>query len=124
MKIANEICWLASGPRTSIAELKLPASEPGSSIMPGKANPSQCEAMVMVCIQVSAGTCFAHVVPNDALVLESTELPSTLRRIEGADFSNYLASPNMLDANSIETGQYTVFRKPFSAESGVTAPAC
>ena len=52
MKIANDIRWLASGPRTGIGELKLPANEPGSSIMPGKDNPTQCEAMVMVCIQV------------------------------------------------------------------------
>ncbi|MDH6245435.1 class II fumarate hydratase [Mycobacterium sp. OTB74] len=52
MKIANDIRWLASGPRAGIGELKLPANEPGSSIMPGKVNPTQCEAMVMVCIQV------------------------------------------------------------------------
>ncbi|MGW4082588.1 class II fumarate hydratase [Streptomyces sp. NPDC004822] len=52
MKIANDIRWLASGPRCGFAELVLPANEPGSSIMPGKVNPTQCEAMVMVCIQV------------------------------------------------------------------------
>jgi fumarate hydratase class II len=52
MKIANDIRWLASGPRTGIGELTLPANEPGSSIMPGKVNPTQCEAMVMVSIQV------------------------------------------------------------------------
>ncbi|MDT5356738.1 MAG: fumarate hydratase, class [Mycobacterium sp.] len=52
MKVANDIRWLASGPRTGIGELKLPANEPGSSILPGKVNPTQCEAMVMVCIQV------------------------------------------------------------------------
>jgi fumarate hydratase, class II len=52
MKIANDIRWLASGPRCGIGELKLPANEPGSSIMPGKVNATQCEAMVMVCIQV------------------------------------------------------------------------
>ncbi|MFJ6564135.1 class II fumarate hydratase [Streptomyces sp. NPDC091412] len=54
MKIANDIRWLASGPRCGLAELSLPANEPGSSIMPGKVNPTQCEAMVMVCIQVLA----------------------------------------------------------------------
>jgi fumarate hydratase class II len=54
MKIANDIRWLASGPRCGLAELILPANEPGSSIMPGKVNPTQCEAMVMVCIQVLA----------------------------------------------------------------------
>ncbi|AQA09710.1 class II fumarate hydratase [Streptomyces malaysiensis] len=52
MKIANDIRWLASGPRCGLGELDLPANEPGSSIMPGKVNPTQCEAMVMVCIQV------------------------------------------------------------------------
>ena len=52
MKIANDMRWLASGPRCSLGELLLPENEPGSSIMPGKVNPTQCEAMVMVCIQV------------------------------------------------------------------------
>jgi fumarate hydratase class II len=52
MKIANDLRWLASGPRCGLGELILPANEPGSSIMPGKVNPTQCEAMVMVCIQV------------------------------------------------------------------------
>ncbi len=52
MKIANDIRWLASGPRCGLAELILPENEPGSSIMPGKVNPTQCEAMTMVCIQV------------------------------------------------------------------------
>ena len=52
MKIANDMRWLASGPRCGFAELKLPDNEPGSSIMPGKVNPTQCEAMVMITIQV------------------------------------------------------------------------
>jgi fumarate hydratase, class II len=52
MKIANDIRWLGSGPRAGIHELILPENEPGSSIMPGKVNPTQEEAMVMVCIQV------------------------------------------------------------------------
>jgi fumarate hydratase class II len=52
MKVANDMRWLASGPRTGFAELVLPANEPGSSIMPGKVNPTQCEAMVMIAIQV------------------------------------------------------------------------
>jgi fumarate hydratase class II len=51
-KIANDIRWLASGPRSGIGELRLPENEPGSSIMPGKANPTQCEALTMVCAQV------------------------------------------------------------------------
>lgn len=52
MKIANDISWLGSGPRCGLGELILPANEPGSSIMPGKVNPTQCEAMRMVCVQV------------------------------------------------------------------------
>jgi len=52
MKIANDIRLLASGPRCGVGELQLPANEPGSSIMPGKVNPTQCEAMTMVCAQV------------------------------------------------------------------------
>jgi fumarate hydratase class II len=52
MKIANDLRWLGSGPRCGLGELKLPENEPGSSIMPGKVNPTQCEAMTMVCVQV------------------------------------------------------------------------
>ncbi|MDA8356021.1 MAG: class II fumarate hydratase [Actinomycetota bacterium] len=52
MKIADDLRWLGSGPRSGIGELILPANEPGSSIMPGKVNPTQSEAMIMVCIQV------------------------------------------------------------------------
>ncbi|KAI9302898.1 fumarate hydratase precursor rhizopus oryzae [Cunninghamella echinulata] len=52
MKIANDIRFLASGPRCGLGELELPQNEPGSSIMPGKVNPTQCEAMTMVCAQV------------------------------------------------------------------------
>ena len=51
-KIANDIRWLASGPRCGLGEINLPMNEPGSSIMPGKVNPTQCEAMTMVCAQV------------------------------------------------------------------------
>lgn len=51
-KIANDLRWLSSGPRSGIGEIVLPANEPGSSIMPGKVNPTQCEAMTMLCTQV------------------------------------------------------------------------
>ena len=54
MKIANDIRWLASGPRSGLGELSLPENEPGSSIMPGKVNPTQCEALTMLCCQVMA----------------------------------------------------------------------
>lgn len=52
MKIANDVRWLASGPRCGIGEISIPENEPGSSIMPGKVNPTQCEAMTMLCAQV------------------------------------------------------------------------
>lgn len=52
MKMANDIRWLASGPRSGLGEITLPANEPGSSIMPGKVNPTQCEALAMVAVQV------------------------------------------------------------------------
>jgi fumarate hydratase class II len=62
MKIANDIRWLASGPRCGLGELHIPENEPGSSIMPGKVNPTQCEAMTMIAVQVhgnNAAICFA-----------------------------------------------------------------
>jgi len=52
MKIANDIRWLASGPRSGLGEIRIPENEPGSSIMPGKVNPTQCEALTMLCCQV------------------------------------------------------------------------
>jgi fumarate hydratase class II len=52
MKIANDVRWLASGPRSGLGELIIPENEPGSSIMPGKVNPTQCEALTMLCAQV------------------------------------------------------------------------
>ena len=52
MKIANDVRWLASGPRAGLGEIRVPENEPGSSIMPGKVNPTQCEALAMLCCQV------------------------------------------------------------------------
>ena len=52
IKIANDVRWLASGPRCGIGEISIPENEPGSSIMPGKVNPTQCEALTMLCAQV------------------------------------------------------------------------
>ena len=52
MKIANDVRWMASGPRIGLGEISIPANEPGSSIMPGKVNPTQCEALTMVAVQV------------------------------------------------------------------------
>lgn len=87
MKIANDVRWLASGPRCGIGEITIPENEPGSSIMPGKVNPTQCEALTMVCVQVfgnDAAVAFAGSQGNFQLnvykpvmahnVLESIEL--------------------------------------------------
>jgi fumarate hydratase class II len=52
MKLANDVRWLASGPRAGLGELRIPENEPGSSIMPGKVNPTQAEALTMVCVQI------------------------------------------------------------------------
>src|SRR5690606_35261923 len=52
MKIANDVRWLASGPRSGLGEISIPENEPGSSIMPGKVNPTQCEAITMLAAQV------------------------------------------------------------------------
>lgn len=52
MKIANDVRWLSSGPRCGLGEIKIPENEPGSSIMPGKVNPTQCESVTMVAVQV------------------------------------------------------------------------
>jgi fumarate hydratase, class II len=57
MKIANDVRWHASGPRAGLNELLIPENEPGSSIMPGKINPTQCEALTMVCVQVYGNDC-------------------------------------------------------------------
>ena len=62
MKIANDIRFLGSGPRCGLGELSLPENEPGSSIMPGKVNPTQCEAITMVAAQVNNLKCYVDAV--------------------------------------------------------------
>lgn len=89
MKMANDVRWLASGPRCGIGEISIPENEPGSSIMPGKVNPTQAEALTMVCVQVfgnDAAVAFANSQGNFQLnvykpvmvhnVLESIQLLS------------------------------------------------
>ncbi|MGE4368675.1 MAG: class II fumarate hydratase [Burkholderiaceae bacterium] len=113
MKMANDVRWLASGPRCGIGELLIPENEPGSSIMPGKVNPTQCEALTMVCVQVygnDAATAFAGSQGNFQLnvykpvmvhnVLESIELLADACRA----FNDHCATgiqPNLsqIDAN-------------------------
>ncbi len=91
MKIANDVRLLASGPRSGIAEILIPANEPGSSIMPGKVNPTQCEALTMVCAQVlgndvalSAGGMSGHFELNVFKPMMAANLLSSARLIGDA----------------------------------------
>ena len=90
MKIANDIRWLASGPRCGIGELALPSNEPGSSIMPGKVNPTQCEAMVMVCIQVLA--------EDSAIAFAGSQGNFELNAMRPVIINNFLHSARILAA--------------------------
>jgi len=83
-KIANDLRWLGSGPRTGIHELLLPENEPGSSIMPGKVNPTQAEAMLMVCIQIIAS--------DAAMTMGGSEGNFELNAFRPLLISNYLHS--------------------------------
>ena len=87
-KIANDLRWLGSGPRTGIHELILPSNEPGSSIMPGKVNPTQAEAMLMVAIQVIAS--------DVAVTMGGAEGNFELNAFRPILISNYLHSALIL----------------------------
>ncbi|MDX1900838.1 MAG: class II fumarate hydratase [Gammaproteobacteria bacterium] len=88
MKIANDIRWSGSGPRSGLGELILPANEPGSSIMPGKVNPTQCEAMTMVCAQVMG---------NDAVIsFADSQGNFELNVFKPVIIYNFLQSVNLL----------------------------
>lgn len=88
MKIANDVRWLASGPRLGLGEIKIPENEPGSSIMPGKVNPTQCEALTMVAVQVMA---------NDVAVsLASSQGNFELNVFMPVCISNFLQSVRLL----------------------------
>lgn len=88
MKIANDVRWLASGPRCGLGELMLPANEPGSSIMPGKVNPTQCEALTMVCVQV---------IGNDvAITLAGSQGNFELNVFKPVMIFNFIHSVNLL----------------------------
>ena len=88
MKIANDMRWLASGPRTGFAELRLPANEPGSSIMPGKVNPTQCEAIVMIAIQVLGD--------NSAVAFAGSQGNFELNAMRPIIINNFLHSARIL----------------------------
>jgi fumarate hydratase class II len=100
MKIANDIRWLASGPRCGLAELILPANEPGSSIMPGKVNPTQCEAMVMVCIQVLAD--------DSAIAFAGSQGNFELNAMRPVIISNFLHSAAILGDACGKLRQYCI----------------
>ncbi|MER8071760.1 class II fumarate hydratase [Streptomyces sp. NPDC094034] len=100
MKIANDIRWLASGPRCGLGELTLPANEPGSSIMPGKVNPTQCEAMVMVCIQVLA--------EDSAIAFAGSQGNFELNAMRPVIVNNFLHSARILGDASEKLRTYCV----------------
>jgi fumarate hydratase, class II len=100
MKIANDIRWLASGPRCGLSELILPANEPGSSIMPGKVNPTQCEAMVMVCIQVLAD--------DSAVAFGGSQGNFELNAMRPVIISNFLHSATILADACGKLRQYCI----------------
>jgi fumarate hydratase class II len=100
MKIANDMRWLASGPRCGLTELILPANEPGSSIMPGKVNPTQCEALVMIAIQV---------IGNDtAVALAGSQGNFELNAMRPVIIKNFLHSARILGDGCAKFLQYSV----------------
>lgn len=100
MKIANDIRWLGSGPRNGLGELILPANEPGSSIMPGKVNPTQSEAMTMVCAQVMG---------NDAAIgFADSQGNFELNVFKPVIIHNFMYSLNLLADSSRMFNKYCV----------------
>ena len=100
MKIASDIRWLASGPRCGLGELLLPENEPGSSIMPGKVNPTQQEAMVMVCIQVIA--------EDNAVALAGSQGNFELNAMRPIIINNFLHSTRILGDACEKMRQFSV----------------
>ncbi len=105
MKIANDVRWLASGPRLGLGEITIPENEPGSSIMPGKVNPTQCEALTMVVVQVMAN--------DTAVSLAASQGNFELNVFMPVLIYNYLQSVRLL-ADAVES-----FRK--NCASGIKA---
>jgi len=100
MKIANDIRWMGSGPRCGLAELTLPENEPGSSIMPGKVNPTQSEAMTMVCVQV---------IGNDtAITIAGTQGNFELNVFKPVIIHNLLHSITLLADSAVLFAKYCV----------------
>lgn len=100
MKIANDIRWLGSGPRSGLGELILPENEPGSSIMPGKVNPTQCEAMTMVCVQVIAN--------DTAITMAGSQGNFELNVFKPVMIYNFLQSVDLLSSACHSFNQYCI----------------
>lgn len=100
MKIANDLRWLASGPRCGLGELKLPANEPGSSIMPGKVNPTQCEALSMVVCQVLGNDVTLGLAASQGILQLNVFLPVCAY--------NFLQSVELLSGAMLSFGQHCV----------------
>lgn len=100
MKIANDIRWLGSGPRAGLGELILPENEPGSSIMPGKVNPTQCEAMTMVCVQVIAN--------DTAIAMAGSQGNFELNVFKPVMIYNFLQSVDLLSSACNSFNKYCV----------------
>jgi len=100
MKIANDIRWLGSGPRAGLHELVLPSNEPGSSIMPGKVNPTQEEAMVMVCVQVIG--------EDNAVALAGSQGNFELNTMQPIIVSNVLHMARILGDASSKLREYGI----------------
>ena len=102
MKFANDLRWLGSGPRAGIRELNLPANEPGSSIMPGKINPTQEEAMMMVCVQVIGD--------DNAVAIAGSQGNFELNTMRPLIANNVLRSARILGDACVKFREYSVER--------------
>ena len=100
MKIANDIRFLGSGPRAGYGELILPANEPGSSIMPGKVNPTQCEAVTMVCVKVIGN--------HTGITLAGSQGQFELNVFKPLIAHNILQSIDLLSDSSKNFSQYCI----------------
>jgi fumarate hydratase class II len=100
MKIANDMRWLASGPRCGLGELSLPENEPGSSIMPGKVNPTQQEAMMMICIQIIA--------EDNAVAFAGSQGNFELNTMRPIIINNFLHSARILGDACDKLRRYSV----------------
>ena len=100
MKIANDIRFLGSGPRAGYGELELPENEPGSSIMPGKVNPTQCEAVSMVCIKVIGN--------HNGITMAGSHGHFELNTFKPLIIHNILQSMDIMSDSSVNFANYCI----------------